>query len=170
VPLCPPQIPHVLSPGSNPDLRGGRPAVNHLSHDSAYISTYKHFNEGREEICPHLGYYAALSGSSVPTFRDNLSVPYSKVKKSKKKLLSFTSWTLKMGQIGYPETSVQNYYSVLRNIPEEGRSRLHRGGSLKSRKEGNCYRLCSVWIKKVYKIERTNIKTYLKNIILCYCQ
>jgi hypothetical protein len=33
------------------------------------------------EICALLGYYAALSGSSVPTFRDNLSVAYSRVKK-----------------------------------------------------------------------------------------
>jgi hypothetical protein len=33
------------------------------------------------EICALLGYYAALSGSSVPTFRDNLSVPYSRIKK-----------------------------------------------------------------------------------------
>jgi hypothetical protein len=43
----------------------------------------------RPEICDLLGYYAALSGSSVPTFRDNLSVPYSRVKKSKK---IWTSW------------------------------------------------------------------------------
>jgi len=34
---------------------------------------------------------------------------------------------------GCPETSVRNYGSTLRNIPEERRSRLHRGGSLKSR-------------------------------------
>jgi hypothetical protein len=36
-----------------------------------------------QKICALLGYYAALSGSSVPTFRDNLSVPSSRVKKSK---------------------------------------------------------------------------------------
>ena len=38
-----------------------------------------------------------------------------------------------MGPIGCPETSVRNYRSTLRNIPEERRSHLHRGGSLKSR-------------------------------------
>jgi hypothetical protein len=38
-----------------------------------------------EEICALLGYYAALSGNSVPTFWDNLSVPFSRVKKSKEK-------------------------------------------------------------------------------------
>jgi hypothetical protein len=32
-----------------------------------------------------------------------------------------------------PETSVNNYYTALRNIPEERRSHKHRGGSLKSR-------------------------------------
>ena len=31
------------------------------------------------------------------------------------------------------ETSVQNYYSTLRNIPAERRSHLHRGRNLKSR-------------------------------------
>jgi hypothetical protein len=36
-------------------------------------------------ICALLGYYAALSGSSVPTFRNNLLVPSARVKKSKKK-------------------------------------------------------------------------------------
>jgi hypothetical protein len=38
-----------------------------------------------------------------------------------------------MGPIGCPETSVHNYYSTLRNIPEERRSYVHGGGSLKSR-------------------------------------
>jgi hypothetical protein len=31
-----------------------------------------------DEICTLLGYYTRLSGSSVPTFRDNLSVKKSK--------------------------------------------------------------------------------------------
>lgn len=38
-----------------------------------------------------------------------------------------------MGPIGLPETSVQNYQSTLRSVPEERRSHLHSGGSLKSR-------------------------------------
>jgi hypothetical protein len=42
---------------------------------------------------------------------------------------SWTSWPL--GPIGCRETSVQNYHSTLRNIPEERRSHQHRGGSLK---------------------------------------
>jgi hypothetical protein len=40
VPLCPPQIPHDLTPGSNPGRRGGRPATNGLSYGTAYLSPY----------------------------------------------------------------------------------------------------------------------------------
>jgi len=35
-----------------------------------------------------LGYYTASSENSLPTFRDNLSVPFSRVKKSKKDFIS----------------------------------------------------------------------------------
>jgi hypothetical protein len=38
------------------------------------------FRRKVEENCALLGYYAAYSGDSVPTFRDNLFVPYSGVK------------------------------------------------------------------------------------------
>jgi hypothetical protein len=42
VPLCPPQIPHGLTPGSNPGLRGGRSAANRLSIGTAHsCSIYK---------------------------------------------------------------------------------------------------------------------------------
>jgi hypothetical protein len=40
-----------------------------------------------EDICALLGYYAALSGNSLPTFRDNLSLPSSRdLKKVKEKI------------------------------------------------------------------------------------
>jgi hypothetical protein len=35
-------------------------------------------------ICALLGYYAASNGNPLPTFRDNVSVPPSGVKKSKR--------------------------------------------------------------------------------------
>ena len=73
------------------------------------------------EICAVLEYYAALSGCCVPTFRDNLP---SHLQGSR---------SLKIGPIGFPETSAQNYHSALRNISDERRSHLLRGGSLKSR-------------------------------------
>jgi hypothetical protein len=62
-----------------------------------------------------LGYYAASNGNSVPTFRENVSVPFSRVKKPKKST----------------ETSVKDYHCMLRNTPEERRCHQYRGGSLK---------------------------------------
>jgi hypothetical protein len=77
------------------------------------------FRRAVDKICVLLGYYTALSGSSLRMF----SVPFLRVKIS-----SWTSWPLKMGPISCPETSVNNYHSTLRNIPEERRS--HEGGCL----------------------------------------
>jgi hypothetical protein len=42
-------------------------------------------------------------------------------------------FTVKMVQIRCPETSVNNYHTTPRNIPEERRYHQHRGGNLKSR-------------------------------------
>jgi hypothetical protein len=53
-----------------------------------------------DENCSLLGYYAACSGMSLPTFRDNIS-----------------------GPIVCPETSLRNYHYRLRNNAEESRSR-----------------------------------------------
>jgi len=79
------------------------------------------------QICALLGYYAAYSGHLLPTFREKLLVKSSRVKKTRRIL------PLKVGPISCPETSVTNYHSALRNSPEELRSHLIRGGSLKSR-------------------------------------
>ena len=64
-------------------------------------------------------HYAAYCGNSLPTFRVKLSVPFSRVK---------------MEPIDCPETSVSNYHYMMPNIPEEHRSHVLRGGSLKSQK------------------------------------
>jgi hypothetical protein len=40
------------------------------------------FRRGVDESCALLGYYAASSDNSLPAFRDNLSIPSSRVKKS----------------------------------------------------------------------------------------
>jgi hypothetical protein len=45
---------------------------------------------------------------------------------------SLDSWPLKMGPIRYAETSVNNYHTTPRNIPEDCSSYQHRGGRLKS--------------------------------------
>jgi hypothetical protein len=59
-----------------------------------------------------LGYYAASSGSYLPTFRDFIS-----------EIITY----------GLTEMSVSNYQYSLHNNPEQRRSHLHRGGNLKSR-------------------------------------
>ena len=74
----------------------------------------------QDEICPRLGYYAAYSGNSYPTFQDNLSALSSR---------NLDFLTLEDG----------NYHYTLRNNPEEHRSHLHRGESLKSRKIWRTY-------------------------------
>jgi hypothetical protein len=77
------------------------------------------FRREIEEIGALLGYYAAYGDNSLPTFRDKLSVPYSRVKK-----------TLEDGAIGFPETSVRNYRHTLRNISEKRRSQFQQQVSI----------------------------------------
>jgi hypothetical protein len=77
------------------------------------------FRRDVDEICALLGYYAASSGNPLPTFPDNVSVPSSRVRK-------LTYRPLKMGPICSPETSIKDYHSTLRNIPEECRSHQFR--------------------------------------------
>jgi hypothetical protein len=45
------------------------------------------FRRDADENYTFLGYNAASSGNPLPTFRDNISVPSSRVKKSKKRIL-----------------------------------------------------------------------------------
>jgi hypothetical protein len=91
------------------------------------------------EKCALLGHRAASSGDLLLTFRENPSVQSSGVKNPKIGLLTpeerLDSWPLKMGPIGYPETSVRNCHYSLRNIPQERSSNLLRGRSLKSRRD-----------------------------------
>ena len=58
-----------------------------------------------DENCALPGYYAACSGNSLSTFRDNIG--------------SEISAPLKTGLIGCPGTSVRNYHYTLRNSLEE---------------------------------------------------
>jgi len=61
------------------------------------------FRREADDNCALLGYYAASTGNFLPTFRDNLSVPPSRVEM--------------MVPIGCPETSIRNYHYSLRNDP-----------------------------------------------------
>jgi hypothetical protein len=70
-----------------------------------------------DDICPLLGYYAASSGNPLPTFQDNLSGP---ILKGQEVQEENDFLTLEDGTDGL-ETSVKDYHSTLRNIPEERR-------------------------------------------------
>ena len=71
-----------------------------------------------------LGFFAAYCSSFLPTVRDNLSVPSSRIKQSRK--------SLKIGPRGCPEASVRNYHSTLGKISKDCRFYLQPGVSLKS--------------------------------------
>jgi len=58
-------------------------------------------------FCALLGCYSSNSGNSLPAFRDNLSVPSSRAKKSQKSCISWPT--------GYAETMVRNYDYTLHN-------------------------------------------------------
>jgi len=60
-----------------------------------------------------LGYYAACSGITSPTFPDNLSVPSPEFK------VSWISLPLKLGPIFCSKTSVRDYHYMVINSPEE---------------------------------------------------
>jgi hypothetical protein len=47
------------------------------------------FHGDVDEICALLGYHAASIGNPLPTFRDNVSVPSSRVKESQEEKLFF---------------------------------------------------------------------------------
>jgi len=77
------------------------------------------------DICALQRCYAACSCNFSPKFRDNLWVQ---------------SWPLKMEPIGCPEKSARDCHYTLRNIPEERRSHVLRGGSMKSTLSTVCFK------------------------------
>jgi hypothetical protein len=103
-------------------------------------TTYRsHLQGSRSSNIPTLRDNLSIPSSRVKkfkytTFRDHLSVQSSRVNKSKKKSFLFDFLTLRRWDpTGCPETSVQNYHCTLCNIPEERNSHLHRDGSMTSR-------------------------------------
>jgi hypothetical protein len=65
----------------------------------------------------------ALQGPKHHTFSYNSTIISNrKLPTESTNTLSWTSWPFKMTLIGCPQPSVENYHSVLHNIPEERRS------------------------------------------------
>jgi hypothetical protein len=73
------------------------------------------------------------------------------------------SWTLKMGPICGPETSVRNYHYWLRNSPEERSSHLLHSGSLKSRTLK-----CLLYWHRFYKLIQTTQLHRRQNFVVQY--
>jgi len=74
----------------------------------------------------------SYSGTSLRTFRNNLSFPSSKFNKSREKFSSWNSWSLNMRPIRFPETSAGNCHFTTHNTPEDRRSHIRPDGSLKT--------------------------------------
>jgi len=75
-----------------------------------WTSVISGFRSEVEENCALRVYNAKISGNSLPTFRDKLSVSSSR--------MNFSS-PLKTRPIGCPETSVRDYHYSLCNSSEE---------------------------------------------------
>ena len=112
--------------------------------------------------CALLGCYATISGNFLPTFRDNLSVPFSGSKNpislQESIILSFDSWLLKFGPIGCPETSAINYHYLQRDNPAKCNSQNT------SQFEWTFYRF--LW--SLFHIDLLQILSYLLYYTLIY--
>jgi hypothetical protein len=114
-----------------------------------------------DKTCALLCYYAACNANILPTFRDNIASPFSRVMHPKKKILVpcsrinnplnmadvfffVGSWSLKMGPTDRPQTSVINYHYSLRNNPEERSSRLPRSGRINSQYKDRPFVPCAL--------------------------
>jgi hypothetical protein len=101
-----------------------------ISHSMNIYWSHTHCWQNIPENCTLLGYNTASSGNPLLMFWDNVSVPSSRVNKSKKStgLLDPQRWD----RYVVPETSVKDYHLKLHYTPEERSSYQHHRGSLKS--------------------------------------
>ena len=74
------------------------------------------FRREVDEICALPSYYAASSGSFLPTFRENIGPIF----RGQSNRFILGSWPPEDGT----ETSVRNYHYSLRNNPDERSSQL----------------------------------------------
>jgi hypothetical protein len=81
-----------------------------------------------DEICGLLGYLTASCGNYLPTFRDNVSVPSSRVKIQSRKALLLGILTREDGTDTFSRYVVNNYHTTPCNNPED--HRLHEENHL----------------------------------------
>jgi len=84
------------------------------------------FHRNVNEICTLLRFHTAKSGRFLLTFRDDLSIPPSRVNQPS----SWTTWTLKTEPTGCLETSVRTYQPKLWKIPNQRRYNLRDSNKL----------------------------------------
>ena len=106
------------------------------SPNTALRSSFHEQNRRQEENCAVRCYYAASSGNSLPTFRDNLSVPSSMVKNPRRKKKHAGSSTVlriclcsrrRMGWTEHVARMGGSVYRVLIGKPE-GKDHLEDSG------------------------------------------
>ena len=108
-----------------------------------------------DKNCALLGYYATRSGNSLPGLTEQPIVPTFKGQN-----FDPWRWELKVVQ----KKSERNCYYSLRNNPEERRSYLLRGSSLKSRDE------CQILSETTFLpfLVFSSMKIIMKRVIICW--
>jgi hypothetical protein len=101
------------------------------------------------QICALMGFFGTSNDTLLRAFRDNISIPPSKVKKSK------TYWHLTIGSTGCSETSVTNY-NLRFDKSQKSRSHLHCGRSLMS---------CLVLILHVFRTTDLHARVCVNNFV-----
>jgi hypothetical protein len=81
--------------------------------EQSFFSVISSFHSDVDEVFTLLEYYAVSGVNHLPTFWNNVSVPYLRVISPRRPL------ALERGPMRCPETSLKDYRSPLRNTPEE---------------------------------------------------
>ena len=68
--------------------------------DRQYFEACFYINKPSRKICALLGYYAASCSNCLPTFRDNVSVPSSRVKSPSRKERKPATYNVDSGKCG----------------------------------------------------------------------
>ena len=105
-----------------------------------------------DDFCAPLGCHAAYDGKSWPMFRDILSVPSSRAKKS------WDFLVLTMEPRRFPETSVESHHRELCDIQEQHRLRLLREGILKS---GGIWPILTPYTVRVYSYYASSFRSII---------
>ena len=111
--------------------------VQHCSVQNQHLHDFRLSLWSRWELRTS-GFNAGSSGSSIQTFRDNLSVPSSRGRH------------LKMGPIGCPKTMIRNYNYSLHISPEDSSSLLNNDTFIHNIQSVSCLHISYVNTSHAY--------------------